>query len=96
MSRICKLDIVCKHLPRRRMTSSTSTRVREVGQGVTKKGVRVSDLAANRLSSYMYLHRSIANPVTRKSTQLNLGLKDLTRWNHQSRYFCRFLVMTAS
>ena len=37
MSRICKLDIACKHLARRRMTSSPSTRVREVGQGVTKK-----------------------------------------------------------
>ena len=35
----------------------------------------VSDLAANRLSSY--LHRSIANPATRKSTELNLGLKEL-------------------
>ena len=39
MSRICKLDIACKHLARRRMTSSPSTRVRKVGQGVTKKGV---------------------------------------------------------
>ncbi len=38
MSRICKLDIACEHLARRRRTSSTSTRVREVGQGVTKKG----------------------------------------------------------
>ena len=37
MSRICKLDIACKHLARRQRTSSTSTRVREVGQGVTKK-----------------------------------------------------------
>ena len=39
MSRICKLDIACKHLARRRMTSSPSIRIREVGQGVTKKGV---------------------------------------------------------
>ena len=37
ISRICKLNITCKHLERRRRTSSTSTRVREVGQGVTKK-----------------------------------------------------------
>ena len=37
MSIICKLDIACKHLARRRMTSSPSTRVREVGQGVKKK-----------------------------------------------------------
>ena len=37
MSRICELDIACKHLARRRMTSSPFTRVREVGQGVTKK-----------------------------------------------------------
>ncbi len=36
---------------------------------------RVSDLAASRLSSY--LHRSIANPATRKSTEFNLGLKEL-------------------
>ena len=35
MSRICKLEIACKDLARRRMTSSTSTRVREVDQGVT-------------------------------------------------------------
>ena len=66
MSRICKLEIACKHLARRR-----KTRVREVGQGVS----RVSDLAENRLSSYMYLHHSIANPATRKSTELNLGLR---------------------
>ena len=75
MSRICKLDIACKHLARRRMTSSPSTRVREVGQGVTKKRSRVSDPAANTLSSY--LHRSIANPATRKSTQFNIGLKEI-------------------
>ena len=75
MSRICKLDIACKHLARRRMTSSPSTRVREVGQGVTKKRSRVSDPAANTLSSY--LHRNIANPATRKSTQFNIGLKEL-------------------
>ena len=37
MSRICKLDIAYKHLARRRMTSSPSARIREVGQGVTKK-----------------------------------------------------------
>ena len=74
MSRICKLDIACKHLACRRRTSSTSTRVREVGQGGTKRS-RVLDLAANRLSSY--LHRSIANPATQKSTELNLGLKEL-------------------
>ncbi len=37
MFRICKLDIACEHLARRRRTSSTSTRVQEVGQGVTKK-----------------------------------------------------------
>ena len=76
MSRICKLDIACKYLARRQRTSSTSTRAREVGQGVTKKRSRVSDLVANRLSSY--LHRSIANPATQKSTELNLGLKELT------------------
>ena len=76
MSIICKLDIACKHLARRRMTSSPSTRVREVGQGVTKKRSRVSDPAANRLSSY--LHRSIANPATRKSTQFNIGFKELS------------------
>ena len=74
MSRICKLDIACEHLVRRRRTSSTSTRVREVGQGVKKRSP-VSNLAANRLSRY--LHRSIANPATRKSTELNLGLKEL-------------------
>ncbi len=34
-----------------------------------------SDLAANSLPSY--LHRSIANPATRKSTECNLGLKEL-------------------
>ena len=61
MSRICKLDIACK---RRQRTSSTSTRPREVGQGVTKKGVE-------------FRYRSIANPATRKSTELNLGLKEL-------------------
>ena len=37
MFRICKVDIPRKHLARRQTTSSTSTRVREVGQGVTKK-----------------------------------------------------------
>ena len=37
MSRICKLDIACKDLARRQRTSSTSTRARDVGQGVTKK-----------------------------------------------------------
>ena len=74
MFRIWKLDIACNHLTRRRMTSSTSTRVREVDQGVTKKGV---EFWINRLSSY--LHRSIANPATQKSTELNLGLKKL-RW----------------
>ena len=75
MSIICKLDIACKHLARRRMTSSPSTRVRVVGQGVTKKRSQVSDPAANTLSSY--LHRSISNPATRKSTQFNIGLKEL-------------------
>ena len=75
MSRICKLDIACKHLARTRRTSSTSTRVQEVGQGVTKKRSRVLNLAANRLSSYS--HRSVSNPATRKSTELNLGLKEL-------------------
>ena len=75
MSGICKLDIACDHLTRRRRTSSTSTGVREVGQRVTKRS-RVSDLAANRLSSY--LHCSIANSATRKSTEFNLGLKELT------------------
>ena len=38
---------------------------------MTKKSP-VLDLAANRLSSY--LHRTVANPVTRKSTEINLGL----------------------
>ena len=75
MSRICKLDIACKHIARRRRTSSTSTRVREVGQGVTKKGVEFRIWQQTDSSSY--LHRSIANPATRKSTQLNLGLKEL-------------------
>ncbi len=51
-----------------------STRIREVGQRVTKKS-RVSGMEANGLSSC--LHRSIANPVTRKSTEFNLGLKEL-------------------
>ena len=53
-----------------------SIRVQEVGHGSDKKRSRVSDPAANRLSSY--LHRSIANPATQKSTELNLGLKELT------------------
>ena len=76
MSRICKLDIACKHLARRRMTSSPSVYQGPRGRpGSDKKRSRVSDPAANRLSSY--LHRSIANPATRKSTQLNIGLKEL-------------------
>ncbi len=37
MSRIWKVNIACEHLARRRRTSSTSNRIREVGQGVTKK-----------------------------------------------------------
>ena len=68
MSRIFKLDIACEHLARRRRTSSTSTRVREVGQGVTKKEASFGS---------SYLHRSIANPATRKCTEFNLGLKEL-------------------
>ena len=43
-----------------------------------RKRTRVSDPAANTLSSY--LHRSIANPATRKSTQLNIGLKELRQF----------------
>ena len=61
MSRIWKLDIACKHLGVDGGQSSTSTGVREVVQGVTKRS-RVSNQAANRLPSY--LHRSIANPAT--------------------------------
>ncbi len=68
MSRIFKLDIACEHPARRLRTSSTSTRVREVGQGVKKK-------EASFGSSYS--HRSIANPATRKCTEFNLGLKEL-------------------
>ena len=95
MSRIWKLNIACEHLARRWRTSSTFTRVREVGQlGSDKKRSRVSDVAANSLTSY--LHRSIANPATRKSTEFNLGLKELIKWNHRSRYSCWFLIGTTS
>ena len=78
MSRICKLKTICKHVVHRWRTYSTSTRVREVGQGVKKRS-RVSDMAANRRSSY--LHRSVANPATRKSRELNLRLKEFLHKN---------------
>ena len=51
MLRICKLDIACEHLAIRRRTSSTSTRVLEVGQGVTKKGAEFGS-GGNRISRY--------------------------------------------
>ena len=64
-----KLDIACKHLARRRMTSSPSTRVREVGQGVTKKGVefRIRQQTDFRVICTVVLLIQLS---TRKSTQL--------------------------
>ncbi len=73
-SRLWRLNIACEHLARRRRTSSTSTRVREVGQGVTKK--EPSFGSGGKQPSELFAHGSIANPATRKSTQFNLGLKE--------------------
>ena len=78
MSIICKLDIACKHLARKHMTSSPPTRVQGGKPGSDKKSSRVSDQAANTLLSY--LHRSIANRATRKSAQFNIGLKELRQF----------------
>ena len=44
------------------LLAQSATRVREVGQGVTKSQV-LNDLAVNKLLSY--LHRNITNPATR-------------------------------
>ena len=43
--------------------------------GVAHPRCKIGRLSGSRLLSY--LHRSIANPATRKSTQLNIGLKEL-------------------
>ena len=103
MSRTSKLDIACKHLARRQRTSITSTRA----PGSDKKRSRVSDLAANRLLSY--LHCSIANPATQKSTELNLGLKELRQFlgfyclskriiwlNHQAFFISLLFIIVSS
>ena len=77
MSRICKLDIAFKHLAHRRMTSSPSTRVREVGQGVTKKGVefRIRQQTNFRvICTVVLLIQLHENPHN-----LNTGLKELMK-----------------
>ncbi len=82
ISRICMLDIACEHLVRTRRTSSTSTRVREVGQGVTKKGAefwiwRQTDFRANcTVVSLIQLHESQQN------LKFNLVLKELLYLGH--------------
>ncbi len=48
------------------------------------------NLVANRLSSY--LHRSIANPATQKSTEYNLG-KEVTRNTYTSSWLSLHFVL---
>ena len=77
MSRIWKLNIA---LAPRRRTSSTSTRVREVGQGVTKRS-RVSDLAENKLSSYLHVVSLIQ---LHENPQNLIGLKELIQCQYNA------------
>ena len=61
-------------------TSSTFTRVREVGQEVTKKDLEKASGSGGKQTFELFAltRRSIANPATRKSTEFNLGLKELS------------------